>query len=116
MLSLLYNLTGLQADIAILPIEIDYEQETGKIIKGKGRPTAPGLIADNDFKINLDITPDIQEKIDSVIPRKVFEDQVVEKPVSSEDGEESPYEEFVDSALPEAPESFGVDPQTFRSN
>jgi hypothetical protein len=109
--NLLYNLTGEQASIAILPIEIDYEQETGKIIKGKGRPTAPGLIADNDFKINLDITPDIQEKIDSVIPRKVFEDQVVEKPVSSEDGEESPYEEFVDSALPEAPESFGVDPK-----
>jgi hypothetical protein len=109
--NLLYNLTGEQASIAILPIEIDYEQETGKIIKGKGRPTAPGLIADNDFKINLDITPDIQEKIDSVIPRKVFEVPVVEKPVSSEDGQESPYEEFIDSNLPDSPESFGVDPK-----
>lgn len=109
--NLLYNLTGEQASIAILPIEIDYEQETGKIVKGKGRPTAPGLIPDNDFKINLEITPDIQEKIDSVIPRKVFNVPVEEGPVSSEDGEISPYEEFEETNLPEAPESFGVDPK-----
>lgn len=109
--NLLYNLTGEQAAIAILPIEIDYEQETGKITKGKGRPNVPGLIADNDFKINLDITPDIQEKIDSIIPRKVFEVPVEEGPISSEDGETSPYEEFEDTNLPDAPESFGVDPR-----
>lgn len=109
--NLLYNLTGEQAKIALLPIEIDYEEETGKITKGKGRPSAKGLIADNDFKINLDITEEIQEKVNSVIPRKVFETTAPEgAPTSSEDGETSPYEEYYDKNMPEAPEAFGVDP------
>lgn len=110
--NLLYNLTGEQASIALLPIEIDYDAETGKVLKGKGRPSAKGLILENDFKINLEITPDIQEKVDSIIPRKIFEAPVAEEaPVSAEDGETSPYEEYYDANMPAAPESFGVDPK-----
>lgn len=110
--SLLYNLTGLQADIAILPIEIDYDAETGQINKAKGRPSAVGLLPQNDFKIPLEITPEIQEKINTVIQRKVFEvDVVSEQPVSSEDGMISPYEDYIDDGAPGAPEYYGVDPQ-----
>jgi hypothetical protein len=110
--NLLYNLTGEQAKIALLPVEVDYEEETGKIIKGKGRPSAKGLIPDNDFRIMLEITPEIQAQLDMMVPRKVFETVTVEEgPISSEDGETSMYEEVDYEGAPSAPEYFGVDPK-----
>jgi hypothetical protein len=110
--NLLYNLTGEQAKIALLPIEVDYEEETGKIIKGKGRPSAKGLIPDNDFRIMLEITPEIQAQLDIMVPRKVFEPVLVEEgPTSSEDGETSMYEEVDYEGAPDAPEFVGVDPK-----
>lgn len=67
--NLLYNLIGKQAKVSLLPIQIDYESETGKITRA-GRPTAKGALEEGKFRIPLEITEDIQAKIDSIIPRK----------------------------------------------
>ena len=68
--NLLYNLTDKQAKVSLLPIQIDYEANTGRITRA-GKPTAKGALEDGKYRIPLEITPDIQEKIDSVIPRKI---------------------------------------------
>lgn len=113
--NLIYNLTGgLQSEINLLPIEVDYTEETGKITKG-GKPSPKGFMADGQFILPLVPSQEIQEMIDSVIPRRgVAEVEVVETPESSEDGETSPYEDFNKQdyeGLPETPaEPIGIDP------
>jgi len=84
--NLLYNLIDKQAKVSLLPIQIDYEAETGKITRA-GKPTAKGALEEGKYRIPLEITPEIQEKIDSVIPRKIKAAPPVEEtgPVENQD-------------------------------
>jgi hypothetical protein len=94
--NLLFNLTDEQAKVSLLPVQVDYESETGRITRA-GRPTPKGALAEGSFRIPLDITDDIQAKINSVIPRKAV---AVEQP------EVEPSEDF-DTSMeePSMPES-----------
>ena len=67
--NLLFNQIGKQASVSLLPIELEYDNESAQITKG-GRPSAPGILAPGMYRIPLPISDDIQSKIDSVIPRK----------------------------------------------
>lgn len=84
--NLLYNLIDKQAKVSLLPIQVDYEAETGKITRA-GKPTAKGALEEGKYRIPLEITPEIQEKIDSVIPRKIKAAPSVEEtgPVENQD-------------------------------
>jgi len=68
--NLLYNQIGKQASVSLLPIELEYDNESSQITRG-GRPAAPGLLAPGMYRIPLPISDDIQAKIDSVIPRNI---------------------------------------------
>jgi hypothetical protein len=84
--NLLYNLIGKQAKVSLLPIQVDYETETGRITRA-GKPTPKGALEEGKYRIPLEITPEIQEKIDSVIPRKIKAAPPVEEtgPAQNED-------------------------------
>ena len=65
--NLLQRMLGVDAKIAILPIQMDREDETGKILKA-GKPTKKNLLT-SDIFIELDKGP-VQERINSIIPLK----------------------------------------------
>lgn len=86
--NLLYNMTGLKAKVSLLPIQVDYNDNTSIISEG-GRPKAKDILEPGKFRIPLEITEDIQAKIDSIIPRKA--EEVPTAPArESSDEEESP--------------------------
>lgn len=69
--NLLYRMTGLEAKISILPVEVELNKETGKIVKG-GRPTSD-VLKPSSFTIAL--TKDrVQERVNGLIP-KVYVDE-----------------------------------------
>lgn len=74
--NLLFNQIGKQASVSLLPIELEYDNESAQITKG-GRPSAPGILAAGMYRIPLPISDDIQSKIDSVIPRKAAKENTV---------------------------------------
>jgi hypothetical protein len=65
--NLLQRMLGVEAKIALLPIQMDREDETGKILKA-GKPTKKDLLT-SDIFIDLDKGP-VQERINSIIPLK----------------------------------------------
>ena len=65
--NLLQRMLGVEAKIALLPIQMDREDETGKILKA-GKPTKKDLLT-SDIFIELDKGP-VQERINSIIPLK----------------------------------------------
>ena len=65
--NLLQRMLGVEAKIALLPIQMDREDETGKILKA-GKPTKKNLLT-SDIFIDLDKGP-VQERINSIIPLK----------------------------------------------
>ena len=65
--NLLQRMLGVDAKIALLPIQMDREDETGKILKA-GKPTKKDLLT-SDIFIELDKGP-VQERINSIIPLK----------------------------------------------
>ena len=66
--NLLFNMTGLNASIGILPIEITKDDETGKVLSAKSPKVASGLLP-GAYEIPLDKSL-YQKEIDSIIPRK----------------------------------------------
>lgn len=66
--NLLFNMTGLNASIGILPIEITKDDETGKVLSAQNPKVASGLLP-GAYEIPLDKSL-YQKEIDSIIPRK----------------------------------------------
>ena len=66
--NLLFNMTGLNASIGILPIEITKDDETGKVLSAQNPKVASGLLP-GTYEIPLDKSL-YQKEIDSIIPRK----------------------------------------------
>ena len=92
--NLLDRMIGYNPKIALLPIQMTREKETGKIITAS-KPTSPTLLS-TDFLISLDKAP-IQEKIDSIIPRpetkvepEITPAQIIPADAESSDDVESP--------------------------
>jgi len=100
--NLLYNLIGKQAKVSLLPIQVDYESETGKITRA-GKPTAKGALEEGAYRIPLEITDDIQAKIDSVIPRKVSAAPIVEEQPNEDFDTQAPGEDAGVQAAPGEP-------------
>lgn len=99
--NLLYNLIGKQAKVSLLPIQIDYESETGRITRA-GKPTAKGALEPGMYRIPLEITEDIQSKIDSVIPRKARTVEQTETEANQNDDTSAPAEDaHIEDALGE---------------
>ena len=113
--NLLNNMIGKQAKISLLPIQVDYESNTGKITKA-GRPTAKGALEEGKYRIPLIATEDIQAKIDSVIPRKVTEVPVApeETPVENEDFETAAPDEDANIEVGPAEQIIDLDIETLR--
>jgi hypothetical protein len=92
--NLLDRMIGYNPKIALLPIQMTRENETGKIITAS-KPTSPTLLS-TDFLISLDKAP-IQERIDSIIPRpeakvevEITPAQIIPADAESSDDVESP--------------------------
>lgn len=68
--NLLFNLTGLKSNISILPVEIDYNKETGKVTEAS-KPKSKTLLEPGSYRIPLFPTQEQIDQIDSVIPKKV---------------------------------------------
>jgi len=66
-INLLYNMLGIKATAKILPVELEVQKETGKILKAS-KPTSPNALKPGKILIDLPVSPEIQAKIDSVIP------------------------------------------------
>lgn len=86
--NLLDRMIGYNPKIALLPVEMKREKETGKILTA-GKPTSPTLLS-TDFLIFLDKAP-VQERIDSIIPRPETKPEVIITPsqIVPEDAESS---------------------------
>lgn len=113
--NLLYNLIEKQAKVSLLPIQIDYESETGRITRA-GKPTAKGALEEGKYRIPLEITQDIQEKIDSVIPRKIKAAPPVEEtgPEQNEDFTGGVPAEDSDIQVPQEEPVIDLDIETLR--
>lgn len=113
--NLLYNLIDKQAKISLLPIQVDYEPNTGKITRA-GKPTAKGALEEGKFRIPLEITPEIQEKIDSVIPRKIQAAPTTEEtgPAQNEDFDSSMPDEDAGIETPPMDQVIDLDIDTLR--
>jgi len=107
--NLLYNMTGLKAKVSLLPIQVDYNDNTSIISEG-GRPKAKDVLEPGKFRIPLEITEDIQAKIDSIIPRKAEEETVEQAPRESSDEETSPAVEY-EGQEPAPQNAVEIDPQ-----
>jgi len=65
---LLFNMTGLNASIGILPIQITKDSETGKVFTATSPKAISGLLPGSyEIPLNKDL---YQKEIDSLIPRK----------------------------------------------
>lgn len=107
--NLLDRMIGYNPKIALLPVEMKREKETGKILTA-GKPTSLGLL-NTDFLITLDKTP-VQERIDSIIPRPevkpkvtITPSQIVPEDAESSDDVASPAQEARE-VTPEQEEGF----------
>lgn len=67
---MLFNLSGLKANISILPVEIDYNKETGKVTDAN-KPKSKTLLEPGSYRIPLFPTQEQIDQIDSVIPKKL---------------------------------------------
>jgi len=76
--NLLYNMTNMNSTISLLPIQLEYDDETSIISKVE-RPSAKDLLKPGTYRINLTPTEQIKANIESKIPRKV---EVVETAVT----------------------------------
>jgi hypothetical protein len=92
--NLLDRMIGYNPKVALLPVQMTREKETGKILSA-GKPTSPTLLS-TDFLIFLDKAP-VQERIDSIIPRpetkvepEITPAQIVPENAESSDDVESP--------------------------
>jgi hypothetical protein len=66
--NLLFNMTGLNASIGILPIQITKDNETGKVFTATSPKAISGLLPGSyEIPLNKDL---YQKEIDSLIPRK----------------------------------------------
>ena len=113
--NLLNNMVGKQAKISLLPIQVDYESNTGKITRA-GRPTAKGALEEGKYRIPLIATEEIQAKIDSAIPRKITEVPVApeEAPVENEDFETAAPDEDANIQAGPAEQIIDLDIETLR--
>jgi hypothetical protein len=92
--NLLNRMIGYDAKVALLPVQMTREKETGKILTAS-KPTSPTLLS-TDFLISLDKAP-VQERIDSIIPRpetkvepEITPAQIIPADAQSSDDVESP--------------------------
>ncbi len=92
--NLLDRMIGYNPKIALLPVQMSREKETGKILTAS-KPTSPTLLS-TDFLISLDKAP-VQERIDSIIPRpetkvevEITPAEIIPADAESSDDVESP--------------------------
>lgn len=92
--NLLNRMLGVNAAIAILPIQMVREAETGRIMSA-GKPTAKNLLT-SDSLISLNKAP-VAERINSIIPLRDTKEEVIITPsqVVPEDNESSEDEETI---------------------
>jgi hypothetical protein len=65
--NLLYNMFGIKATPKIFPIEIFLDSTTGKVLKAS-KPTSSTALKPGKILIDLDITKEMQDKLDEIIP------------------------------------------------
>ena len=65
--NLLYNMFGIKATPKIFPIEVFLDSTTGKVIKAS-KPTSSKALKPGKILIDLDITKEMQDKLDGIIP------------------------------------------------
>jgi len=65
--NLLYNMFGIKATPKIFPIEIFLDSTTGKVLKAS-KPTSSKALKPGKILIDLDITKEMQDKLDEIIP------------------------------------------------
>lgn len=65
--NLLRNMLGITATPKIFPIEVELEAGTGKILKAS-KPTSSGALKAGKILIDLTVTPEMQAKLDEIIP------------------------------------------------
>jgi len=65
--NLLYNMFGIKAIPKIFPIEVFLDSTTGKVIKAS-KPTSSTALKPGKILIDLDITKEMQDKLDEIIP------------------------------------------------
>lgn len=65
--NLLYNMFGIKAIPKIFPIEVFLDSTTGKVIKAS-KPTSSTALKPGKILIDLDITKEMQDKLDDIIP------------------------------------------------
>lgn len=113
--NMLYNMLGIEAELAVLPLQITTDSETGKIVTlnnadgvlepGKGTfkvlSDEPSILKDAEGKPILDENGDVQfgktfqEKIDSIIPRISPSGEVVTEEITATPEEQKKIEEEV---------------------
>jgi hypothetical protein len=113
--NMLYNMLGIEAELAVLPLQITTDSETGKIVTlsnadgvlqpGKGTfkvlSDEPSILKDAEGKPILDENGDVQfgktfqEKIDSIIPRISPSGEAVTEEVAVKPEEQKKIEEEV---------------------
>jgi hypothetical protein len=100
--NLLNRMIGVNPKVALLPIQMVREKETGKILSAS-KPTSPTLLS-TDFLISLDKGP-VQARIDSIIPppnapvseTEIEPSSIVPTDAESSDDVESPAVESLDT-------------------
>lgn len=65
--NLLYNMIGVKAIPKILPVELELNRSTGKILKAS-RPSSPNALKPGKILIDLPVSAETQAKIDELIP------------------------------------------------
>jgi hypothetical protein len=65
--NLLYNMIGVKAIPKILPVELELNRSTGKILKAS-RPSSSNALKPGKILIDLPVSAEIQTKIDELIP------------------------------------------------
>lgn len=65
--NLLYNMIGIKAIPKILPVELELNRSTGKILKAS-RPSSPNALKPGKILIDLPVSAETQAKIDELIP------------------------------------------------
>jgi hypothetical protein len=65
--NLLYNMFGIKAIPKIFPIEVFLDSTTGKVLKAS-KPTSSTSLKPGKILIDLDITKEMQDKLDGIIP------------------------------------------------
>lgn len=123
--NMLYNMLGIEAELAVLPLQITTDSETGKIVTlnnadgvlepGKGTfkvlSDEPSILRDAEGKPILDENGDVQfgktfqEKIDSIIPRISPSGEVVTEEVTATPEEQKKIEEEVKKLTTEQKQS-----------